>query len=123
MGLLSIKQAKRFTTAHAKDINMNIKAHAERKANEKILFTDKDWTMTDNNNDGQASPTFDGARLWHLCEIDRERYQSPYDTIRGECWSCEAKVPETIRTLWTLYNVDYMHMWLDTDDIFNASVL
>ena len=113
MNLLSIKQAARFTKAMTRDINMNIKNHTVRNVTEKVLFTEKKWTMTDNDNDGLGSPGFDGARLWHQCEKTLERYQSPYDTIKGKCWSCEAKVPKTIRTLWTLYNADNMHMWLD----------
>jgi len=116
MSLLSIKQMKVFTKAMARDINMNIKNHAERNPLEKVLFIDERWTMTDNPNDGLGAPAFDGARLWHLCDTDRERYQSPYDTIKGQCWSCDAKVPEDILTLWTLYNADSMHLWLDADD-------
>lgn len=94
---------------------MNIKNHIGRHTSENVLFTDETWTMTASNNDGLGSPTFDGARLWHLCKNDRERYQSPYDTIKGECWFCKDKVPEDIRTLWTLYNADNMYMWLDIE--------
>lgn len=115
MGLLSIKQVKRFTTAMARDINMNIKNHAERHPNETVMFQEKNWTMTDNHNNGSEAPAFNGARLWHLCNSNQERYQSPYDTIKGRCWSCETKVPETIQTLWTLYNADYIHLWTDVD--------
>lgn len=121
MTLLSIKEAKMFTNAMAKDINNNIKMHSIRNSNEKVLFTEKKWTMTYNDNNELGAPTFDGARMWHLCDVDRERYQSPYDTIRGKCWSCEDKVPKTIKTLWTLFNADNMCMWLDSDAINSGS--
>lgn len=100
---------------------MNIKNHATRNTTEQVLFTSEKWTMTDNDNDGLGSPTFDGARLWHLCEADKERYQSPYDTLKGKCWSCESKVPDDIKTLWTLYNADNMHMWLQEDAIHSGN--
>ena len=115
MGLLSLKQMKRFTNAFNKDLDMNIKAHASRHPNEQVLFTDKKWVMTDNAYEGDTSEGLTGARLWHMCDSNRERYQSPYDTIKGKCWSCEDNVPEAIRTLWTLYNAEKMHWWLNTD--------
>ena len=123
MSLLSKHQMNTFTNAFTRDMNLNIKNHITRQPKEKILFEEEEWTMTDDIDDELTSQNLNGARLWHQCDELRERYQAPFDTIRGTCWCCKAKVPGTIRTLWTLYNADNMHQWLDTDDIFNANVL
>lgn len=119
MNLLSKKECDVFTNAMRRDMELNIKNHIGRQPKEKILFVEDEWTMTDSVDDDLTSQDRNGARLWHQCDEWRERYQAPFDTIRGTCWSCEAKVPKTIRTLWTLYNADTMHQWLDTDDIFH----
>ena len=116
MSLLSKKECDIFTNAIRRDNELNIKNHIERHPNENILFEEKEWTMTDNIDDGPTSQELNGARLWHQCDEHRERYQAPFDTIRGTCWACQADVPEAIRTLWTLYNAEKMHWWLDTEE-------
>ncbi len=119
MSLLSKKERDVFTNAMLRDLTLNAKNHINRQPKEKILFIEDEWTMTDDINGVVTSEGVNGARLWHQCDEFRERYQAPFDTIRGTCWACQAAVPETIRTLWTLYNMDTLHQWLDTYGVFN----
>lgn len=79
---------------------------------ENVLFADGSWTMTDAVANNQLNDnSMNGSRLWHRCEPMRERYQSPYDTLKGKCWACEKPVPDDIKTVWMLYNADKLHMW------------
>jgi hypothetical protein len=67
------------------------------------------WTDEDSYGDNKLMDSGVGHDCQHFAdEPDAVQILGGDDVLAGYCWWCKEEVPESIRTVWTLHNFDFI---------------